>query len=201
MLEILVVSALSVGAYLATNADNFVLLAAMLAQRKAEKERVLLGFGVGVTVVLAASYLIAREASLIPIRYVGLLGLVPVLMGAKGLIEIVRKRRVAPDAESFPEPTGRFVASASALTMMSNSADTLIVLSAILADSEHRVEPFILLSSAGAAVLVASLSAYAVGHPRLEVEIRRIAPLLTPFLLLAVGLYILVNTATDLLPG
>ncbi|MEO8602221.1 MAG: cadmium resistance transporter [bacterium] len=191
--EILPIFALAAGAYFATNIDSFVLLTAMLAHGRAQRRRIVLGFG--------ASYLIALEANLIPLAYLGLLGVVPLALGAKGVVDLLRKGRSPRKTEKVAAPAGRSVIYAVALTLVSNSADTIIVLSALLADSDPGAELVILLSCVAAAGVVAASAAYAVGHPRVERGIQRIAPTLTPLILLCVGFYILANTATDLLPG
>jgi cadmium resistance protein CadD (predicted permease) len=199
--EILPISALAAGAYFATNTDNFLLLAAMLAQGGAQKTQIVLGFGASVLLTLGASYLITLEANLIPLAYLGLLGVVPLALGTKGLVDLLRKGRNPGKTEKAAAPAGRSVIYTSALTLVSNGADTIVVLSALLADSDPDAKLVILLSCVGAAGVVGASSAYAVGHPRLERGMQRIAPALTPFLLLGVGFYILANTATDLLPG
>lgn len=129
--EILPISALAAGAYLATNTDNFLLLAAMLAQGRAQKRRIVLGFGASVLLTLGASYLITLEANLIPLAYLGLLGVVPLALGAKGLVDLLRKGRNPRKTEKAAAPAGRSVIYTSALTLVSNGADTIVVLSGL----------------------------------------------------------------------
>lgn len=199
MPEILQIVPLAASAYLATNMDNFVLLAAMLAHAPHDKKRVLGGFAISVLSALAISFLVALSADVVPTRYLGLLGVIPLAMGALGLFRLVTREQRHPTW--LERPSGRSVVPATALTLIGNSGDTVIVVSALLADTRSEADLAIILSCITAAGFLAAVAAHAVSHPRLEQRILRLAPILTPLILIAVGLYILANTATDLVSG
>lgn len=194
--EFLQIVAPAAGAYLATNVDNFVVLAAMLAQGAHDRKRVLAGFAISVLSALAISFLVALPADAVPTRYIGLLGVIPLAMGALGFLRLIAREDSHPTW--FERPSGRSLVHVTALTLIANSGDTVVVLSALFADTRPEADPVIILSFITAAGLLAAVAAYAVSHPRLKQRILKLAPNLTPLILIAVGLYILADTATDL---
>lgn len=196
MPEILQIMPPAAGAYLATNMDNLVVLAAMLADHAHDRKRVLAGFVISVLSTLGISFLVALFADVVPTRYLGLLGVIPLAMGALGLLRLVTREHSLPIW--FEKPSGRSLTHATALTLIGNSSDTVVVLSALLADTRPEADPVIILSCITAAGLLAAAAAHAVSHPRLEQRILELAPILAPLILIAVGLYILADTATDL---
>lgn len=199
MPELLLIVPLAPGAYFATNMDNLVVLTAMLAHNVHHRTQVLAGFAISVLSALGLSILVALAADVVSIRYLGLLGVIPLAMGAWGLFRLAARER--NDPTRFEGPAGRSLAHATTLTLIGNSSDTVIVLSALLADTRPEADPVIILSCIIAAFLLAAVAAHAVHHPYLEQRILRLAPTLTPLILIAVGLYILANTATDLVSG
>ena len=86
-------------------------------------------------------------------------------------------------------------------TQLSNSSDTIITFSVSMAEStdffDFQFIPVYLVMVAG----FAWLARYLVNHPRLSHVLKRYGHYVTPFILILVGVYILSNTATDLLPG
>ncbi|MCZ7618125.1 MAG: cadmium resistance transporter [Myxococcota bacterium] len=95
MPEILQIVPPAAGAYLATNMDNLVVLAAMLADHAHDRKRVLAGFVISVLSTLGISFLVALFADVVPTRYLGLLGVIPLAMGALGLPQ-ARHARTQP---------------------------------------------------------------------------------------------------------
>lgn len=197
--EILQIVPPAAGAYLATNMDNLVVLAAMLTHSAHDKKRVVAGFAISVLSVLAISFLVALSADVVPAGYLGFLGVIPLAMGARGLLKFVTREQSRP--KWFERSSGRSLAQATALTLIGNSSDSIVVLSALIADTRPEAGPMIILSCIAAAGLLAAAAAHAVSHSRLEQRIPMLAPTLTPLILIAVGIYILANTATDLVSG
>lgn len=121
--EFYLIIPLAAGAFFATNMDNFVLLAAMLARDSRQKGPVLLGYAASALIVLGLSFVIAKSADLLPIEYLGLLGVVPLAMGARGLIDLVRHRNKREPQTEFSSATRRSVPYQTALILISNSGD------------------------------------------------------------------------------
>ena len=96
-----------------------------------------------------------------------------------------------------------FGSSAFAATLviqLSNGTDTVVTFAALFADSAAAFNLMIISTMFAMAVVFAISAMYAVRHPLLGEWIEKYGPRITPFILILVGYYILLNTATDLLP-
>ena len=106
---------------------------------------------------------------------------------------------VALDAS--PTDTMRTAFMATLFIQLANGADTVITFGALFTDSTRSADLLIILTLAAMAVIFALVANYAIRHPAFGDFIERYAYRVTPFILIAVGSYILLNTATDLMPG
>jgi cadmium resistance protein CadD (predicted permease) len=84
---------LAVGLYATTNVDNFVVLTAFYADRSYRPREVTVGAYLGLAVIVAVSTGAAAAASTVPHRYIGLLGVVPLTLGAVRLGALMRGNR------------------------------------------------------------------------------------------------------------
>ena len=183
--------------YFATNVDNLLLLVGWMLGGRASMGRLAAAYSIAVIAVLLASLAFGLSASAIPVNYIGYLGLVPILLGVKLLADQFRKRNHDPLSVS---PKHCSVA-AIATTLFSNSVDTMLVFAPLLADSNARNDRRI----AVAYLLVAMvwfLAAYYLGRRagRLQ-RVSTAAQWITPLIMIAIGIYILDNTITDVVPG
>ena len=90
---------LAVGLYATTNIDNFVVLTAFYSDRSYRSGQVTGGEYLGLAVIVAVSAGGAAAASTVPHRYIGLLGLVPLTLGAVKLVALLRGGR-PPDPDT-----------------------------------------------------------------------------------------------------
>lgn len=166
-----------------TNLDNLALMVALLARLPARKVAGAYALALGIILILAL--LVAEGAQAFP-RYVGYLGVVPILLGLR---ELLRRHGEAP---ATAERASTFVALV--LTFLSVSTDSLSVLAPLLADAApgYRFAGLYGAVAAGSALVLAGLGASGLSA-RLGAMLERLAP----FVMIAVGIYVLLNTATD----
>jgi cadmium resistance protein CadD (predicted permease) len=183
--------------FIATNVDNIVLLVGWVTSRQISFFRMALGYTAAVTAVFLVSLFFEQLSSVIPVRYIGYLGLVPVLLGLRMLLG---RRKQSETATTGGEPSQLSIA-AVATTLFSSSLDTILVFSSLLADSRYAADAMIILGYGLTAFIwllfAGFLSRHAVRLRALSVA----AQWLTPVVMIIVGSYILLNTATDVLPG
>ena len=74
-------------AFLATNADNLLLLFAFLTDRSFKPWQVIVGYALSMVAILALSWLVAWFAHFLRPDYVGFLGVVPIGLGLKRLYD------------------------------------------------------------------------------------------------------------------
>jgi len=188
----LTVFALAAGSYVATNVDNLALIVSWMLAGSMSGSRLFAGYAIGSVVILLASVVLGLSSAIIPVQWVGYLGAVPILLGLYTLGGLLR----SGNGQNRTMPGNAAIAGI-ATTLVANSVDTMVVFAPLLADSRSEIDYVIV----GGFIVVAALwfrVASLLSHhaARLEV-ITRLAGWLAPFIMISVGIYILVDTATD----
>lgn len=188
------IAGLAVVAFVATNFDNLLLTVAMLARPGQSLARVVVGVLLACLVVVLLCTAAAGAADAVPQGWLGWLGLVPLGLGLRELWRLRRAGAAEAQSPSGAPPLGALGVAAS---MLANSADSFGALLPLFAETRDE-----LLLVAGAAILATGLLGCAVAHwitthERLGAPLRRLGPLLLPFVLIAVGVYVLLDTPSD----
>jgi cadmium resistance protein CadD (predicted permease) len=197
-LDMVAVIALVAGSFAATNLDNLLLLVVLLAAT-GRYLPILAGYFVSSLVILAISMVGVALGSWLDPGAVGYLGVIPVGLGLYTLL-----RRGSDGAVSLP---GYAVAGAGTLRlgvgsfalMLGNSGDSLALLVPLLAETDRQFLPLVLASWISMALLLAGLARLIGGDERLAKRIADRGSRMIPWVMVAVGLYILLDTATDTL--
>lgn len=175
--------------YSSTNVDNLLVLGTLAATRS-NRHRVINGFVVASVVVFCLSVVFVALSYVVPPSLLAYLGIVPIAFGLRML------------ANSGPVDSDRLAdlpgAGTVATALIANSSDTIAVFAPLFAESELHVVAalaagFFIAAFAWLAVIV-RLADRLVNAERLH----RIALRLTPLIMIAVGIYIIMNTGTDL---
>lgn len=193
-------SALTVGvvtlmAYVATNLDNLVLLVGVSSRPRQPFASIVAGVVLASAGLLALCLAAALAADFAPQRWIGYLGVLPI---AIGLRELYRSRRAAPAASGVPDTDAPAIAARwVAGLMLANSADSLAALTPLVAESRDVLLPVV-----GAVVLATSLAGCGIArwittHERVGARVQQLGQKLVPYVLIAVGLYVLLDTRTD----
>jgi cadmium resistance protein CadD (predicted permease) len=194
--ELLPILGVAVVAFLGTNADNLVLLFAFLADRSFRPGRVIVGYGLGMLIILGVSWLIAWIAHLFPPKYVGFLGVVPIVLGLKRLYDqFIRRRNLAEPPPPSPSTHSQIVTVA--LADVAHGPDTITLFAALLAESDASAQFAVTLVYLLLAVSWCCLRFFLMRHPRVREPVERYGHQLSPFILIGVGVYIVLNTVHD----
>ncbi len=188
-------------AFLATNMDNLALLVVFLLRYRCHRVIVGIAYLVGLSLVVLLSFLLSLLASAVPVQYLGLLGLVPISIGVVGIYRLIRGPAAENDSSQEQTASAAAVFVATMFTQLGNSTDTLLTFGPLFADSMRTASYMIMFTIAVMGALFLFAANYFVKHPLLSDLLQRHAQRVTPFLLISVGLYILANTASDLVPG
>jgi len=195
MNEIWAVISIAAAAFVATNMDNLLMVTGLLAASSV-RGRVVLGYLLSAGVVIALALIIGRLGDFVDARYVGLLGLLPVALGLRGLIRLIRgSSEVSTRAEAV---TGVWATVAVILPM---SGDSLAVYAPLLADTRPAMDAVIIVTLSLSALAMVSLSSALVARPALRDAIGSAGAWIMPLLMICVGIYVLLDTASDLLVG
>jgi cadmium resistance protein CadD (predicted permease) len=187
---------LAITAFASTNVDNALLLLAFFADRTIDAKYVVIGQYLGMIVLTATAAVLALlAASSLPSSYIGLMGLLPILIGAQRLWRIWSRR---DDGGTVTKPRtypGAFapVFSVASVTI-ANGGDNIAVFVPLFARSSA---PRTLMICCVFGVLVAVwciLARWLTKHPILGVLAQNWGHRVTPFVLMALGNYILLRT-------
>lgn len=201
MFEALTIIAVTAGAYIGTNLDNLILLVALYQRYEKRPGVVTAGYFAGMLLIGVICLVIGEAGELIPVSYLGLLGVIPISIGGLALVQMFGESKSSDSAGVTPVSSANTIFSTVLMTQLSNSADSIITFSVLLADSMDKSDYFIAPTFLAMVGVFAWLAFYALKHPRLSEFLSRYGNYVTPFILILVGIYILSNTATDLMPG
>jgi cadmium resistance protein CadD (predicted permease) len=192
---------IAVGAYFATNMDNFILLAALLARYRRQTVNVVAAYIICMLILGFVGFGVSEIANYVPIRYLGLLGIVPIYIGIVELVRIHRGREKIAVATEISSETNHKVFLTTLISQLGNGADTILIFGILFADSTPAADALIMSTLAAMAIIFVLVAMYAVRHPTISPVISRYAHRVLPFVLIIVGAYVLANTATDALPN
>ncbi|HEY0001148.1 MAG TPA: cadmium resistance transporter [Actinoplanes sp.] len=176
------------GIFAGTNVDDLIVLTVLFLGARAARRpvwRIWAGQYLGIATLVAASLLTALGLTLIPDRFVPLLGLVPLGLGAWGLL-----RAFGDGAEDEPAATANGVLPVAAITI-ANGADNIAVYTPVL---RTMGTDNVLVLVAVFAVLVAvwcAAASWLGSHRRVIAVVERYGRWLVPLVFVAIGLVIL----------
>lgn len=198
--EIFTILGLVAGSFIATNMDNLLVLVMLLGANARRRSAVLLGFLCSAITVICVSALgVAVEDTIGP-GLIGYLGVVPLLLGFHMLYQSWSGEQA--DDEEFaslantPEPK---IWWSTFILMFSNSGDSVAVFLPLLAESGRSALLLIVCSYLTMSVFWMGLSYLISGHQSLARRLEHRAEKIVPWIMIAVGIYILMDTATDTL--
>jgi cadmium resistance protein CadD (predicted permease) len=192
-LDFLSLVGVGIVAFVATNIDDLFILMAFFANRCFPAPQIVLGQYLGMAALLAFSLAGSLIAFVIPHNLIGLIGLFPIAIGIKELLEL---RKGKEDNELAKEPTkDRLIAYLPFLTVaavtFSGGEEIGIYTSVFMINNEI---PEIIVITSIVMVMTAiwcGIAAYLVNHSFLAKSLRRISSRVLPFVLIGLGIYIM----------
>ena len=188
--------AISTVAFVSTNIDNLLMLSALLAMSSSRPLPVISGFLLATLLVIGTALLIARLGDFVDTRYVGLLGLIPIALGLRGLMTLVRNKDTP--AETQKASPGVWRAAAIILPM---SGDSVAVYVPLIADTAAGLDAVAAGTLFAAAVITATAAQLLVSRPALSTRVEWLGKRLMPWLMIGVGVYVLADTPGDVFLG
>lgn len=185
----------SVAAFISTNLDDIFMLTLFFAQAKGRKGalKVVAGQYIGMGCLAALSILGALGTQLVPQRYVGLLGFVPLCLGIKAWMDYRSQGNKSRQEEETSETPG--IGSISvALVTMANGGDNIGVYIPVFSGYSAGELAEALAVFAMMTALWCRLG-YSLGnHPGIKEKIERYQHILVPLILSALGVIILAKS-------
>jgi cadmium resistance protein CadD (predicted permease) len=193
MLDILGLVAIGVAAFAATNIDDIFVLMIFFSSLTYPVRQVVLGQYIGIGLLIAISALGSLIALVVPTYIIGLMGVIPIAIGIKNLIEIRKKdkslsRQVVQDKKNRSSLSFLSVAAVT----FSNGGDNIGVYVPLFSkyNSVTQITTLTAVFVAMTAVWCIT-SYYFVNHPLVASRIRHVGNIILPFVLIGLGIYIL----------
>jgi cadmium resistance protein CadD (predicted permease) len=176
------------------------LLVMLLGANARRRSAVLLGFLCSTIAVICVSALgVAAEGAIGP-ELIGYLGVVPLLLGVHMLYVSWSSGNTADEELELPvNTTEPKIWWSTFILMFSNSGDSVAVFLPLLAESGRSALLIIICSYLAMAVLWSGLSYLISGNQNLARRLEHRAEKIVPWIMIGVGTYILMDTATDTL--
>ncbi len=176
--------------FTSSNLDDIFLLVALFSDPKLRPRQVVLGQYLGIALLFVGSTVCALAALAVPEAWLGLLGIGPLWLGVSRLRALWRNEN---EETASAEPSSRWAqlpALAVATLTVANGGDNLGIYIPVFATRPRQLPIFAVVFAA----LVGVWCALAYGltrHPRIGKHIQRYGRAALPFVLIALGLWIL----------
>lgn len=173
--------------FVITNVDDLLILTFYFSSKKYKTSTVVVGQFIGITILVLISLggLFIKE--LIPHHYIGLLGVFPVLIGAKELMDHSNSVDSEP-VISHPRRGGIW---AIAAVTLANGGDNIGVYTPLFLKTEPILLPFYCGVFLILTAVFCYLGYYFVNHPSTKELVSRLCNLIMPYFLIVLGLWIL----------
>ena len=192
--SLLLLVPLGVVVFASTNIDDLFVLLAFFSDPAYRARHVVAGQLAGMAILVGASITSSLMSVVVPMPYIGLLGLAPLAMG---IVKLVQWRRQDdpgdPAAEARRPGHAGHIVTIAAVTM-GNGGDNLAVYVPLFATRRWWQVAVLSATFLVMTALWCWLAHRLVKHPRLGAPIRRYGQRLLPFVLIGLGGYILVES-------
>jgi cadmium resistance protein CadD (predicted permease) len=185
---------LAVAAFVATDTDDIFILVGLFSDRRLRPREIVLGQYLGIGVLTLVAIMASLVSLVIPARYVGLLGLVPIALGLKQLVDPGRRQDQDDVNDIHPSALSGLARVLSvALLTIANGGDNIAVYTPLFAT--QTAMGLLVMTSVFALMTAAwcTLAYGLVSHPTLGGPIRRYGHRILPFVLIAIGMVIIVR--------
>jgi cadmium resistance protein CadD (predicted permease) len=184
---------IGVAAFIATNIDDLFVLMMFFSSLTFPVRQVVLGQFIGIGLLVAISALGSLISLVVPTYIIGLMGIIPIIIGVKNLVE-TRKKDKPPLRQMVQDRKNRSYLSflSVAAVTFSNGGDNIGVYVPLFSkyNSVSQITTLAAVFIAMTAVWCIS-SYYFVNHPLVAARIRHVGAIVLPFVLIGLGIYIL----------
>jgi cadmium resistance protein CadD (predicted permease) len=192
MHSLLALTGMAVVLFASTNIDDIFVLVGFFADPKLQARDIVVGQYYGIMALFCLSLAASLLSLKIPRAYVGLLGVIPILIGVKKLFDVYRKRDAIAAGTGRHADEGKSArATTVAMVTMANGGDNIVIYTPMFAIRSAYEVAVIALVFVIMIALWCFIAQTVVNHPKLGLPIRRYGSLLSPVVLIGLGALIL----------
>lgn len=180
----------SILAFASTNVDDVFVLMLFYGLKKYKPSNIIFGQYVGIAALVLLSLLLALIGSLIDQRYVGLLGLFPIYLAIKQIIETIKEKDASDEEVKIPDTRLGGLFGVAGVTI-ANGGDNIGIYVPLF-NTMDNVEKSILFIVFMVMVYIWCVIARSLAEHRLLAStLSKYAHIITPIVLFALGIFIL----------
>ncbi len=186
---------IGISSFVATNIDDIFLLMLFFSSLTFTTRQVILGQYMGIGSLVALSAMGSLLSLVVPVYVIGLLGIIPILIGLKKILTLKRKNEVDKRKIIEDRKSNSLGFAVVASVTIANGGDNIGVYVPIFAKYNQSIE--IILLSTIYMIMTAvwcSSAYYLVSHPLIAVKLRETGHIILPFVLIGLGIYILLDS-------
>ena len=184
----------SVTAFVSTNIDDLFILTLFFGNRKIKPRDIIAGQFLGIIALVIVSLAGSLIGLVIDPAYIGLLGLVPIYLGLKGMWELTRPKELKESSGEI-ETDGNKALAVAGVTF-ANGGDNIGIYTPLFVtlgwtDKLIMVSVFLVFTA-----LWCLLARYFTKHPTVAAAVDKYGHIVTPIVLILLGIYILYESHT-----
>jgi cadmium resistance transport/sequestration family protein len=186
----------SILAFISTNIDDIFILTLFFGNKRFKPREIIIGQYLGIISLIAISFVASLAGLVIDKMYIGLLGLIPIYLGIKGVIELFRKNNNEADEELSLDNNNRDNVLTVAGVTIANGGDNIGIYTPIFATlpvsaTVTMVVIFLLMT-----MIWCLIAKYLTTHPYIARTIDKYGHMVTPLVLIALGIFILYESGS-----
>lgn len=193
-MDFLAIIGIGVAAFAATDIDDLFVLMLFFSYPTYKAPQVIIGQYLGIGVLVSVGIVGSLIALVVPATIVGLMGLLPITIGIKKLIDLRKHEdnEMPKNLQSNRSSYLRFLTVAG--VTIANGGDNIGIYVPLFASSSTLAEIITLVAIFLAVTAVwCALAYYLVNHRLIATRLRRVGHMVLPFVLIGLGAYILAD--------
>ncbi len=191
-MEILITSII---AFTSTNLDDIFLLTLFYGNREFKSKDIIAGQLLGISTLIAVSLIGSLIGLLIPQAYIGLLGLVPMFLGLKGIWGLMKGKPDDDEVNMDKDRGGNKLLTVAGVTI-ANGGDNIGIYVPLFATLTWSDKTTMIMIFLAMTVLWCMIAKYFVKHPYVASAVEKYGHIITPFVLVLLGIFILYENET-----
>jgi cadmium resistance protein CadD (predicted permease) len=197
MESLLALMCLALVLFASTNVDDVFVLVGFFSDPTLHVRDIVIGQYAGIASLFGISLAVSMLSLVIPVDYIGLLGIAPIVIGGKKLLELYRgSNRTVESPEAHSDSRVNMRPATVAFVTIANGSDNIGVYTPSFAIRSGYEIAIIALVFAVMTALWCFIAHLIVNHPKLGAPIRRYGQRVAPIVLIGLGFLILVQAGS-----
>ena len=181
----------SVIAFISTNIDDLFILTVFYGNKRFRHPEILGGQLLGISALIGISLIASLLGLLIGQAYIGLLGLIPIFLGAKGIWKLLKEGDDDDEASGLDEGSRKSKLLTVAGVTIANGGDNIGIYVPLFATFAWGSKMAMIIIFLLMTFVWCAIARYFVKHPYVAKAVDRYGQIVTPFVLVLLGLFIL----------